>query len=325
MTAPPVFPLRPTPAAGPFRRTPPMIFLAIVGLQALGIAWRHGAYLFGVPPGLVETFLGAVTLLWVFASLAYLGKIARRPGVLREELTTMPGRVGVSSAILSVYFIAIVLAPYLRPLAWTVLVSGFVLHVLFAGLLIAVMRAGPPEARVVTPVWQVSFTGFIVGGLGAAALGLHGLSVVLVCGAIPLAAVIWVSSLVQLIGRVPPAPLRPLLAFHLAPASLLTTVSAMQGHPLLATGFALLGAAMLAAMIVSARWILVSGFSAFWGALAFPIAAYANALLAMGGGWPMAGAVVLIAATLAVPPIAVKVLQAWIKGDLAARTNAATA
>ena len=36
---------------------------------------------------------------------------------------------------------------------------------------------------------------------------------------LPIAALIWGISLAQLIGRIPPAPLRPLLAIHLAPVS----------------------------------------------------------------------------------------------------------
>ncbi len=231
---PPVFPLRPTPAPGPFRRTPPMIFLAVIGLFALGLAWRKAALVFALPPGPVEAYLGAISLLWVMAAGAYLGKILRRPGVIRDELATMPGRVGLSSAVLSVYFMAVVLLRYAPGLAWTILLTGFALHVVLALLLIDVMRRGPPEGRGVTPAWQLSFTGFVVGALGASGLQLPTLAVGLVYAAMPVAATIWTISLIQLVRRVPPAPLRPLLALHLGPASLLTTVSVGQHHPLLA-------------------------------------------------------------------------------------------
>ncbi len=325
MPAPPVFPLRPTPAAGPFRRTPPMIFLAVIGLFALGLAWRRAVGVFALPHGAVETFLGAVSLLWLFAMGAYLGKVWHRPGVIRDELATMPGRVGMSSAVVSVYFIAVVLSPYTPAFALIVLVVGFALHVGLALLLIDVMRLGPPEARGVTPVWQLSFTGFIVGGLGAAGLHMPALAVAMVYAAIPVAATIWAISLVQLVRRIPPAPLRPLLALHLGPASLLTTVSVLQHHPWLALGFATLGAAILLALITSARWVTAGGFTPFWGAFTFPLAAYSNALLILGGPWRAAGVVVLAAATLVVLPVSGKILRGWVSGDLAARTNAARA
>jgi tellurite resistance protein len=322
---PPVFPLRPTPAPGPFRQTPPMIFLAVIGLFALGLAWRKAALVFALPPGPAEAYLGATSLLWAMAVGAYLGKILRRPGVIRDELATMPGRVGLSSAVLSVYFMAVVLLRYAPELAWTVLLTGFALHVALALLLIDVMRRGPPEGRGVTPAWQLSFTGFVVGGLGASGLQLPTLAVGLVYAAMPVAATIWTISLVQLVRRIPPAPLRPLLALHLGPASLLTTVSVAQHHPLLAIGFATLGAAILLGLLVSVGWVTVSGFSPFWGAFGFPLAAYANALLTLGGPWRMAGVAVLAAATVVVLGVSVRILQGWVKGDLARRTNAATA
>jgi tellurite resistance protein len=129
----------------------------------------------------------------------------------------------------------------------------------------------------------------------------------------------------QLLHRIPPAPLRPLLALHLGPASLLATISSLQHHPWLAAAFALFGATILLAMILTLRWVTESGFSPFWGAFTFPVAAYANALLTLGGPWRTAGVMVLMAATALVLPVSVKILRSWLRGDLAARTNAATA
>lgn len=322
---PPVFPLRPTPAPGLFRRMPPMVFLALIGLFALGLAWRKAVLVFDLPHGLVEIYLGAVSLLGLGAAVAYLGKILRRPDVIRDELATIPGQVGLSSAVLSVYFVAVVLVPYRPAFAWTVLFAGFGLHVALALVLIGGMRRGPPEARGVTPAWQLSFTGFVVGGLGAAGLHLSGLATALVYAAIPVAAAIWAISLWQLLHRIPPAPLRPLLALHLGPASLLSTITTLQNHSWLAVGFALLGAGILLALMLALRWIAASGFTPFWGAFAFPLAAYANALLTLGGPWRAAGAIVLAAATAVVLPVAVRLLRGWLSGDLADRTNAATA
>ncbi len=94
MAAPPVFPLRPTPAPGPLRR------IAADGLSRAdrplraGLAWRQAALVLALPDGLVEAGLGAVTLLWLGAAVAYGGKIARRPGVIRMSLRRCPGRWG---------------------------------------------------------------------------------------------------------------------------------------------------------------------------------------------------------------------------------------
>ncbi len=187
------------------------------------------------------------------------------------------------------------------------------------------MRRGPPEARGVTPAWQLSVTGVLAGGLGAAGLQLPALATALLAAAIPWPSRSGRSACGSWSGAFRPAPLRPLLALHLAPAGLLSTVSTLQGHLWLGTAFAVLGAAILLALIAAARWITVSGVTAFWGAFAFPLAAYAQALLTLGGAWQGAGAVVLAAATAVVLPVAGKLLRGWITGDLAARTNAAVA
>jgi tellurite resistance protein len=75
LSAPPVFPLRPPKPPGRFRQVPPAIFPPILGLLALGLAWRRGAEVFGLPAGLAEMLLGAVSLLWAAAVFAYAAKL----------------------------------------------------------------------------------------------------------------------------------------------------------------------------------------------------------------------------------------------------------
>ena len=131
------------------------------------------------------------------------------------------------------------------------------------------------------------------------------------------------ASAVQLLRRIPPAPLRPLLAIHLAPASLLATVGAGVGVPVLPMVALALGAVILSALVISARWVLEAGFTAMWGALTFPLVAYASALFALG--FDLAGMGVLVVALGVVPVIAWRVITMWGSGQLAAKTNAAEA
>ena len=123
----------------------------------------------------------------------------------------------------------------------------------------------------------------------------------------------------------PPAPLRPLLAIHLSPAALLSTTATLNGWPMLALGFAALGALVFVALLVSARWVAAAGFSPMWGAFTFPLAAFAAALLALGTPWAYAGMILLAAGTIAIPAIAWRILTLWGAGTLAAKTNAAEA
>lgn len=325
MTRPPLYPPPQFPPVRlrPFQRMPPAVFPPVLGLLGLGLALRKAAELFALPPAIPEMLLGAVTLLWLFAALAYLAKLWQRPGVVLEDLRILPGRAGLAAATMGLLLVAVVLLPYAPLLARGVLLLGLSLHGVLAFLVALVLLRGPKEARDVTPVWHLTFVGFILGGLSAAPLGWSDLGVVLLIGTASVAALIWAVSIKQLVERIPPAPLRPLLAIHLSPAALFGLVAGLSGLEMLAQLFAALGALILLALVVSLRWLLVAGISPLWGALTFPLAAYAGLLLSVG--WQLAGAVLLGVAMAVIPPIALHILQHWVRGSLAAKTNAATA
>jgi len=243
--------------------------------------------------------------------------------VILDDLRVLPGRAGLAAASMGAMALAAVRAPYGTGLARGVLVAALAAHL---GLMLAVLRvlAGlPREAREVTPALHLTFVGFIVGGLAAPAVGWDGVAVALLWLPVPVAAVIWGISAAQLVRRIPPAPLRPLLAIHLAPASLFALVSAGIGMEGAALAFAGLGDVILLALIGGSRWIGESGFSALWGSFTFPLAAYASALFVVG--FPLGGMLLLVVALGLVPWIAWRVITLWGSGRLAAVTNAAEA
>lgn len=317
---PPEFPPR-RPAR--FARTPPAVFPVILGLLGLGIALKRALDALGLDAGVADALLGAFTALWAFAVFAYAAKVVRRASVVLEDLRVLPGRAGLAALSMGGMVAAVELASFSEWLAKGVLVASLGLHLIFAILLVTVLRRLPPEARDVNPTWHLSFVGFIVGGLAAVPLGWSDLAEALLVVTVPVAVVIWMISAVQLLRRIPPAPLRPLLAIHLAPASLFASVAALSGQAALAQGFAGLAAILLFGLVISGRWITESGFSALWGSFTFPLAACASALILTG--WTVAGIGVLVAALAAIPVIAWKVLTLWGSGQLAARTNAAEA
>lgn len=328
--APPSFP--PASAQGRLRRTPPAIFPPIFGLFGLGLAWRRGAESLGgtggLPAGLGEAILGAVTLLYLVCLAAWLGKPLRRPAVALEELRVLPGRAGLAGMTLAAMLMAATLVPYGAGLATAVAITAFAAHCALILGNLWLMARGPEEARTVTPVWHVTYVGFIIGPLAGIPLGHLGIATAILYLTIPVAIAIWAVSLWQLATRIPPPPLRPLLAIHLAPAAMFATVAAMLGLPVLGAIFTAVAAAIFLALLAAGRWITVAGFSPMWGAFTFPLAAFASALFANAGGSEImrwAAVTVLVAATLAIPAIAAKVLQAWARGGLAERTNAARA
>jgi tellurite resistance protein len=169
------------------------------------------------------------------------------------------------------------------------------------------------------------FVGFVIGAMAAALLGHAGLALAILWPTAAAAVAIWAVSAAQLARRPPPAPLRPLLAIHLAPASLFATVAALTGQDILALLFGVVAAAILAALALSARWLAEGGFSPLWGAFTFPLAAFAGAMIRLGDAWGGFGLGMLALACVAVPAIGWGVLRMWPRGTLADRTNAATA
>lgn len=317
-----------TPIAARLRlwqRTPPAIFPPILGLLGLAIGWQRGASAFGLPAGLADMLAGAVTLLFLFAFVAYATKVLRRPAVVIEDLRILPGRAGLAAAALSAYLATVILARFAPDMARVLFLGALGLHAALVAAILYVFATGPSEQRRVTPVWHLSFTGTIVAAIGAQAQGLQMLAAALFWVALACAVGIWLVSLRQFAKASVPAPLRPLLAIHLAPAALLGTVATGLAATGLSMVFALLSAGFLAVLVLRARWLLEAGFSPFWGALTFPLAATAGFWLALGGAWRIPGGLALVAATLVIVPIAVKVLQLWAKGQLAAKTGAATA
>ncbi|MBN8633478.1 MAG: tellurium resistance protein [Rhodobacterales bacterium] len=308
-----------------FARTPPVIFPPILGLLGLAGAVRLALARLGLDTGPADLMAGIAVALWAFAAVAYGAKIARRPGVVAEDLRVLPGRSGLAALTMGGMAAAGLIAVYSVPVAAALLVLGLVGHAALAVLLVLLLLRLPPEARAVNPTLHLSFAGFIVGAPAALALGWEELALGLFWMTLPVALVIWGLSALQFVRSVPPAPLRPMLAIHLAPAALFATVAAMVGLPGLGEGFALLASALALALMVSGRWLLAAGVSPLWGAFAFPLAALATALLVNGGTWLWPGIGLALLGLGAIPAILWWVLKRWPGGNLAAMTNAAEA
>lgn len=308
-----------------FAKTPPAVFSVVLGLLGLGLALRKATVVLGLPGGLVEAALGAALAFWVFATVALLAKIARRPAVLLDDLKVLPGRAGMAACSMSAMLAASVLVPYVPGIAYGLMVAALLVHGVLAGLVIWGLLRAPKEQRVVTPVWHLSFVGGIVAAIPALGLGRMELAQALLWGAMPIAGLIWGASLAQLIGRIPPVPLRPLLAIHLAPAALFALVATGLGQDVLAQSFAGFGAVIFLALLLGLRWVTAAGFSALWGSLTFPLVSFAAALIGLGGQVEQIGLGLLAATVPVVVTIAWKVIALWPTGKLAAKTNAAEA
>ncbi|MFN4203153.1 MAG: tellurium resistance protein [Tabrizicola sp.] len=319
---PPEFPPR---RPLPFARTPPAIFPPILGLLGLVTALRIGLDRWGLPQEPADLAIGLALPLWVFAVYIYILKMSRRVSVIMDDLKVLPSRVGLAAATMGGMVVAGHLGAFAPRVATGLLIVMLVLHALLALLTLRTLAALPPEAREVNPGWHLTFVGFIVAAPAAVALGLQGLAQALLYVTLPIALGIWGVSLGQLARRVPPAPLRPMLAIHLAPASLLATTAGLLGLDLVAAILAWTVLLIVLALFASLRWITASGFSALWSAFTFPLAAAATALMLHGGALGWAGQGLTVLGLVTIPWIAWRVLKLWPGGQLAARTNAAEA
>lgn len=315
--------------AGLWRRVPPAVFPPILGAMGLALVWRLTAGPFALPRALGELGAGVMVLLFLFAALAYATKLFRRPAVLAEELTILPGRAGVGAAALCIYMLAALLAPYAPQLAHVVLVGGMAVHVSVLAVLLNFYRTCAPEQRRVTPVWHLNWVGFIVAARVALLLDWPELAGFVLWPALAVASVIWAISARQFIAGAPPAPLRPMLAIHAAPAALIGAVAAGLGWNALALTLGIAAGGYLLILALSARWLLAAGFSPLWGALTFPLSTTAGiwTILAMqgGDGARLIAAIFVVLASFVIPPILFLILREWASGRLAARTNAAIA
>jgi len=319
---PPEFPPRRAPA---FARTPPAIFPVLLGLCGLALALRAGVAFLGLSSAPADLAAGVALALWGFGVLAYGLKLRRRPGVILDDLKVLPSRAGLAAGTMGGMASASLMVPFSPGLAMSLLLASLLAHGVLALVTLRAMRAGSAEARVVNPGWHLSFVGFIVAAPAALALGQDGLARGLFLATLPVAVAIWALSGRQLWQRIPPAPLRPMLAMHLAPAALFATVATGLGMGWFALVFLVGIVLILVALGIGLRWITASGFSALWGAFTFPLTATATALLAQGGPVAWAGLALLAAALALVPLLAWKVLKLWAGGQLAAKTNAAEA
>ncbi|GHE85787.1 tellurium resistance protein [Aliiroseovarius zhejiangensis] len=313
-----------------FQRMPPAVFTPIMGVFGLGLAWRRATDTFSAPGAIGELILGAVTLLYLFSLAAYAMKFMQRSGTFIEDLRVLPGRAGLAAMVLSGYLLSATVEPFSLVLAGAILLLTFAAHVLLALRVIHMLITGPVEARIVTPVWHLLFAGFVLIPLAAVPLGWVGFAEAGFWGGFFAAAIIWGASAAQFLRTRIPPPLRPLLAIHLAPASVLGTGAYLLDETELALVFSVTAIVILSILIGRIRWLLKAGFSPLWGALTFPLAAFGS-LMQLGAVVNgsdilriVAGAS-LVAATLIILPILYKVVQMWTKGELAVKTNAAMA
>ncbi|MFV0292340.1 MAG: hypothetical protein ACK5II_03615 [Paracoccus sp. (in: a-proteobacteria)] len=321
---------------GLWRRVPPIIFMSIMGMLGLALAWRSGVAHLAAPSGLSGFLDGIAVALFLFSVTAYICKIVRRPAVLAEECLTLPGRVGIASAVVCVYLAAGVFAAHMPGLGRVILVLGLLGQ---AGLIaadlwqiIAQRKAGQAGMRSQGrlrpgPDWQLKWSGVLVAANIALILGWPGLANLLLWPGVAMTLMIALLSLWQLLRERFPRQMYVLLTLHVVPAAAFGMVVQQLGLP-----FQHVVLVLVLIGVMAMPWLIVLGRGGiFLSALCYPVSAAAQFFIlqyaASPGGlfFRLSAVLMLVVATLVTIPLTFFTMRDWARGRLAIRSNSAIA
>lgn len=311
-----------------WRSTPPAIFPVCLGFMGLGLAWRNAAGVLPIPHEVGDLLLGLSTSFFVYFLVFYLLKLAARPSVLFEDMKVPPARAGVAALAMSTMLLAAALLPFniSVPQVWW---TGVVMQIGASAIVIHAIWKEPAEVRTFTPFMYLTFVGPIVGPVAGIPLGYVTESIILALAALVPFIIITIGYTLKLIRVRPPHPLRPSLAIFLAPISLFALCFGMLDVNWAFWLFFYFGWAVAPVLLVLGPWMTEGGWTPIWAALTFPITAFANVqVLAFQKGSTVLAPLGLWAALSVGTPLILFVvyrsIMAWVTGELAKKSGAAT-
>ncbi len=319
------------PKTGLFQRVPPAIFPPVLGLLGLVSSWTYATRVFGLPVAWVQLASGAITCLFIFCTVAYVAKIIQNPRVVPQDLNTLPGRTGLAAWCVAMIVLASHLSGISVAVAETVLAVGAACLLAIAAYVLPFRLRGTDPAGPMTPAMHLVFVGFILipGAAMPMQMGTEAMPW-LIWYCVAAGALITAKTIRPLIFAEGAPPLRPLQAIQLAPVSFIASGALLTGQLTLAAAALIWMAILLAILLWRLKWLTESPFSGFYSAFTFPVTAAISAFVLGFEAFDLSflkylGGAILIAATLFIPVIAVKILKLWASGTLAVKTNAAIA
>lgn len=312
-----------------WRRTPPAIFPICLGVLSLGLGWRAASYVVPVPHEIGDIFLGAGMAYFLYFLLFYLRKLAARPAVLFEDMTSPPARAGIAAMAMSMMLLAAALLPFgvSVPQVWW---AGVVMQIAASAIVLHALWVEPPKARHFSTFQYLTFVGPVVGPIAGIPLGYVWQSLWLTLAALVPFVIITIGYGRKIRLVRPAFPLRPTLAIFLAPNCLFAMSFGMLGYELAYTLFYWAATATALVLLLLVPWMSKGGWTPVWASFTFPIAAFLNLqVLAMnkGAGLPAEIGVwaALVIGTPVITAIAWRTNMAWVTGELAEKTLAARA
>ena len=260
---------------------PVSYFSIVLGLSALGLAWRYGAHAVALPAIVGETLLGLATVIWLIFIVAYGVKWLRFRHQAKEELQNLIQCCFISLIPITTILIGLAALPYGFLLSVGLITLGIIGQLVFAAYRAAGLWRGIHKAEATTPIMYLPTvaTNFVSG----TALGYLGYSEV---GMLFLGAGVfsWLSLEPAILHRLrnlePVAPaVRPAIGIQLAPAFVgCSTYLALNGGEIdllvkLLIGY---GVLQLLFLIRLLSWLFQNGFTVSFWAFSFGLASMAN-------------------------------------------------
>ena len=260
---------------------PVSYFSIVLGLSALGLAWRYGTHAVALPAMVGETLLGLATVIWVIFIVAYSVKWLRFRHQAKAELQNLIQCCFISLIPITTILIGLAALPYGFSLSVGLITLGIIGQLVFAAYRAAGLWRGIHKAEATTPIMYLPTvaTNFVSG----TALGYLGYSEVgmLFFGA---GVFSWLSLEPAILHRLrnlePVAPaVRPAIGIQLAPAFVgCSTYLALNGGEVdllvkLLIGY---GVLQLLFLIRLLPWIFQNGFTVSFWAFSFGLASMAN-------------------------------------------------
>lgn len=312
-----------------WRSTPPAVFPLCLGVLGMGLAWRRAALVFSVPSviGAVVLILG--TVMTLFFAISYARKFLARPGILMEDLSVVTARGALPALPMALMLIAAGLAPFGTLAAQLFWFPGLILQfVMLAAVLLAYFRSNL-ERRATNPLLFLPFCGFLVAPLAGSRLGYDALTSAIFTACLPVYFVILAGSIKNAMMEPIAHSQRAAQVVHLAPISLFGLIAAMLGHSAEFTVCVFLSGMLALILLMWSGWISEAGWRPVWGALTFPVAAFTNLqLVAANRDFGVVSDVMalggLVVGSALTGLVAVRMLQSWIRGELAEQSMAAS-
>jgi tellurite resistance protein len=314
------------------RFLPVGMYGAVMGLAGLGLACRTAELVLPLPSFVAEFWVALAVLALGLLLPAYLLKLARYPGAVREEFLH-PAQLGFCATLpVGVTLVAGGLAPYAPYVAealwWCGVVALFCLQLWALRLFLG----GGIDITQVNGGWIILMVGGIVVPGSGIALGQPGASAFMFGLSATIAPFIVGVVFFRTLFYAPlPRILRPTWFVFLVPPSLIYANGAVLGGPpvgIFLNGLFYFALALAVALLIASRDFLRWPFGAPWWAFTFPLDALASAsaryaLAHPSDLWRGIAAAALALAGFFALVVLVKTLSGYFRGELLAAPDPA--